>query len=185
MKSFKGFIKGKWSTLSNSEVKANTDIAKQIGEILQSVYSQFPTGHSQFTSSDPVGTDDVDVIDTDDDSAIDAVILTQRQGKGRRIHGIGTDGSQEAKRQMMKRVKDILSVRGNYTEISGRPAQILMDMGVKPINDPKRVEKIVKHDPKVEFEWHGKMDGWEGDGWYTRTFSGGKRMTKMMVGNPL
>lgn len=185
MKSFKSHIKGKWSTLSNSEVKGNTDVTKQIGEILQSVYSQFPTGHRQFTSSDPVGTDDVDIIDTDDDSAIDAVILTQRQGKGRRIHGMGTDGSQEAKRQMMKRLKDILSVHGNYTELSGRPAQILMGMGVKPINDPKRVEKIIKRDPKVEFEWHGKMDGWEGNGWYTRTFSSGKRMTKMMVGNPL
>lgn len=178
MKSFKGYIKGKWSTLSNSEVKSNTDVTKQIGEILQSVYSQFPGGHRQFTSSDPVGTDDVDVIDTDDDSAVDAVILTQREGKGRRIHGMGTDGSKEAKHQMLKRVKEILSVRGNYTEISGRPAEILMGMGVKPIDDRKRVEAIVKRDPKVEFEWLG-------NGWYARTFSGGKWMKKIMVGNPL
>jgi hypothetical protein len=178
MKSFKGYIKGKWFTLSNSEVKSNTDVTKQIGEILQSVYSQFPGGHRQFTSSDPVGTDDVDVIDTDDDSAVDAVILTQREGKGRRIHGMGTDGSKEAKHQMLKRVKEILSVRGNYTEISGRPAEILMGMGVKPIDDRKRVEAIVKRDPKVEFEWLG-------NGWYARTFSGGKWMKKIMVGNPL
>jgi hypothetical protein len=178
MKSFKGYIKGKWYTLSNSEVKSNTDVTKQIGEILQSVYSQFPGGHRQFTSSDPVGTDDVDVIDTDDDSAVDAVILTQREGKGRRIHGMGTDGSKEAKHQMLKRVKEILSVRGNYTEISGRPAEILMGMGVKPIDDRKRVEAIVKRDPKVEFEWLG-------NGWYARTFSGGKWMKKIMVGNPL
>jgi len=178
MKSFKSHIKGKWSTLSNSEVKGNTDVTKQIGEILQSVYSQFSGGHRQFTSSDPVGTDDADIIDTDDDSAVDAVILTQREGKGRRIHGMGTDGSKEAKHQMLKRVKEILSVRGNYTEISGRPAEILMGMGVKPIDDRKRVEAIVKRDPKVEFEWLG-------NGWYARTFSGGKWMKKIMVGNPL
>lgn len=178
MKSFSQYIiESRWKTLSPSEAKSNKDVAQEVGEILKAVYSQFPGGHRQFTSADPIGTDDVDVVNVDDDPAVDAVVLTQRYGGGRKIHGMGSDGSQSAKRALMARLKEILSKEGNYTELSGRPAEILMGMGVKPINDPKRIEAIVKRDPKVEFEWLG-------NGWYARTFSGGKWMKKIMVGNP-
>lgn len=178
MKPFRQYIsEARWKTLSAVEAKSNTNVAREVGEILKAVYSAFPGGHRQFTSADPIGTDDVDVVDVDDDPAVDAVILTQRYKGGRKVHGMGSDGSQAGKRALMARLKKILSRDGNYTELSGRPAEILMGMGVKPITDPKRVEAVVRRDPKVEFEWLG-------NGWYARTFSGGKWMKKIMVGNP-
>lgn len=179
MKPFSHYIsETNWKTLSPGEAKANRDISAEVADILKKVYSQFPGGHRQFTSSDPIGDDDVDVANVDGDPEIDAVILTRRYSGGRQIHGMGSDGSQPAKRALMDRLKEILSIKGNYTEISGRPAEILLGMGVKPVDDPKRVEAIVKRDPKVEFEWLG-------DGWYARTFAGGKWMKKIMVGNPV
>lgn len=179
MKPFSQHIaEAQWRTLSSSEAKSNKDVADQIAEILKSVYSQFPGGHRQFTSADPIGTDDAEVVNVDSDPEIDAVILTQRYSGGKKIHGMASDGSQPAKRALMARLKRILSVRGNYTEVSGRPAEILMDMGVEPIQDPERIKAVVMRDPKVEFEWLG-------NGWYARTFSGGKWMKKIMVGNPI
>ena len=163
--------------LNNVDLKKDKQIVADISAILMDVYTAMG-GHRQFTSTDPIGNDDAYVIDADGDGHVDAVILTDKGIGGVKIHGMGTNGNQLAKRMMMQQIKKLLSIKGMYTEISGRPAEILLSMGVKPINDPVKIEKIVTRDPKVEFEWLG-------DGWYARTFGGGRWMKKIMVGKPI
>lgn len=122
-------------------------------------------------------------VDLHNSPDFDLIVWGSKTKYGVKFSGVGHDGSNEAKREYLKSRANFLKSKGYYGEISGKLAEILMNMYDLPVvNKQSDVEKILGK----EIEWHGQHPsdpGIKGDGWYTRVI-GKERHTKILVGNP-
>jgi len=174
--------KNKWVKLGASDVKTNTDVQRDIFDIIRSAYANLG-GHPDFPnrSSVPHDNDRINVIDTDSDKDIDATILSKTTIHGKKMTAMASDGSTDAKKALLQRAVDLLNKEGNYMEASEKVLDILVAKGAKVVTTQKTVEKVLSG---KQVTWHGKHpEGKDGDGWYSRMI-GGKMKTKRMLGNP-
>jgi len=172
----RGLVQGKdqWQSLSTAQVQKNTDVRRDIFDIINAAYAPIG-GHPDFPNADSVPADNniTDVIDTDAPDDVDAAILSKTTPFGKKMTTIGSDGGAEAKRQVLKKAVDILNTQGSYVEASGKLLDILVSRGAPVVKDEATVRAVLR----------GKEIEWKGNGEYVRAI-GGKRHTKQMLGKP-
>jgi len=114
--------------------------------------------------------------DVDSDQLADAFIIYKSTSYGNKIALLGTNGKKDAKRDLIKKVVDLLNTRGWFIEASLKMEEILKSSNVPVINDAEMIKNVVGADKKPEMEK---------DGYYTRFLSkASKRIRKRMYGIP-
>lgn len=114
--------------------------------------------------------------DVDADHLADAFIIYKETKYGNKIALLGTNDKKDAKRELIKKVLELLNKRGWFIEASVKMEQLLSTSNVPVINDEKMINDIVGADKKPELEK---------DGYYTRLLSkASKRIRKRMYGIP-
>lgn len=124
------------------------------------------------------------VADVDDDPDINAGILYTDWHGSKKASAIATDGKPASKAVIKKMMKHMFNSPGTWIEVSGAPANIMLNkLGLNSLDDEEKVRKSL---PDVgEIIWHGEHPkglGY-GNGWYTRKINGIPE-TKIIVGNP-
>jgi|GEM_PF-1676913 hypothetical protein len=114
--------------------------------------------------------------DIDADNLADAFIIYKETKCGNKIALLGTNDKKDAKRDVIKKVIELLNKRGWFIEASLKMEQILSSSNVPVIYDEKMINDIVGADKKPELE---------DKGYYTRLLSkASKRIRKRMYGVP-
>jgi hypothetical protein len=117
----------------------------------------------------------VQLVNTDVDAEPDAFIIYKRTPYGNKLALLGSDGSPDAKRAVIKRAVELAHQSGWYAEASHKIADLLIKNGLRPIDDELVVRTVLK----------GKEDfTWLGDGHYTRSLGGVGQVTKALFGHP-
>jgi hypothetical protein len=167
------YAKDKWVELSMED---RSLLRYEIWNIVDIAYQ--PLGGHVRVSSPAAVIMDPDLnfwtaIDIDKDPNVDCVIFS-RPSHGHKISGWGHDGSKEARKELMKQLISLLHKHGFWIEVSGRPAEILIESGCRYASE-KTVKRIF---PDSEINWLG-------DGVYTRTLPDGTITEKeYLVGQP-
>lgn len=114
--------------------------------------------------------------DVDNDHQSDAFIIHKETKYGNKIALLGTNDKKEAKKELIKKVIDLLNTKGWFIEASLKMEQILATSSVPVVMDQKMISDVVGADKKIEFGENG---------YYTRFLSkASKRITKRMYGIP-
>lgn len=175
--------KNTWYTMSSSKVRANKDIQKDIYDIIRSTYANLG-GHPDFPnqSSVPHDNTNIKVTDTDAPDDADATILSKKTPHGLKVTALGSDGGNDAKRDLITKIVEMLGKDGNYCEMSGKIAAIVSSKGAKMVENEALVRKVLTG---KQITWHGNHpDGvTAGKGWYSRLL-GGSPHVKAMFGKP-
>jgi len=175
--------KNKWVDLKADQVRGNKNIQKDIYDIIRAAYAPVG-GHHDFPSpsSVPHDQDSIQIVDVDNPDDVDATLLSKNTAHGKKITTLGSDGGTEAKKQLLLKAIKLVNSNGNYMEVSGKIADILISRGAPTVNKEDTVRKVLQG---KEITWHGKHpDGSVAvQGWYTRMI-GGQPKTKIMIGKP-
>lgn len=180
--------KGKWKDLKATDIPSydnkNRNISDEIFELISNSYASIG-GHIDFKTAKDIPADHTEwkLIDIDKDPDPDIVQFSKKTSHGIKSTGSATDGSNSAKKKLIdKKVKD-LNKSGNYGEVSGAIAHILISRHNIPFVDNKNdVEKVLRK----KIKWIGEHSSGKypnHPGWYSRTL-GGKKHLKIMVGKP-
>ena len=163
--------KNKWLPLSSDEL---SKLEKELYDLIDNAYGPIG-GHPNVTSpaSIPSAADLYTVIDLDDDPEDDAVIMSKNRAGGKKLVGMGHDGSKPARSAAVNFTADSLKQSGYYIEVSGKIFDILKAKGVPIVDDEETVRGALK----------GKEIKWHGDGSYDRLIAG-KKIRKIMMGKP-
>jgi hypothetical protein len=114
--------------------------------------------------------------DIDNDNLADAFIIYKTTKYGNKIALLGTNDKKDAKRDLIKKVIELLNTRGWFIEASLKMEDILSSSNVPVIKDEAMISDVVGPDKKPEMEK---------DGYYTRFLSkASKRIRKRMYGVP-
>jgi hypothetical protein len=112
--------------------------------------------------------------DVDNDHLPDAFIIYKETAYGNKIALLGTNDKKEAKKDLLKKVIELLNTRGWFIEASLKMEEILSASNVPVIEDKQMIMDVVGRDKKPEFEDHG---------YYTRLLSkANKRIRKRIYG---
>lgn len=119
-------------------------------DLVQTAYKATPDGSFINALKDVLPSDWV-VIDLDDNPDIDATIFyrqarSNEKWKGRKVQGIGHDGSTEAKTKVIDRLVTELGKSGTWIEASHALERVLLKKGVKPVTDVKVLQKLFNDD---------------------------------------
>jgi hypothetical protein len=114
--------------------------------------------------------------DVDNDHIADAFIIYKQTKYGNKIALLGTNDKKEAKKDLIKKVIELLNSRGWFIEASLKMEEILSSANVPHVQNEDMVRDIVGRDKKPEFE---------DQGYYTRLLSkASKRIRKRIYGKP-
>lgn len=166
--------KGKWVAAPTKAPRGN-----ELVKLVQTAYKNTPEGSfinslSDLTSSKWLGKDH------DSDPELDVTIFYRaaRGGeswKGYKIQGVGHDGSDESKKRVLQKLKELLSKNGWWVEASDALEHVLYKMGVPYVKDEGFAQKVF---PNTDL----KMVGDKGK--YTRILFGSKRIKETIFGKP-
>lgn len=178
--------KGDVVTLRAGDFKAlrspGVDVSDELFDLISSSYSKIG-GHANVTSAAdiPGDSDYWEIIDVDADPEPDVVNFGKTTSHGRKNTGSATDGGAAAKKELLDRKVAELHKAGNYGEVSGAIAHILLTRHSVPfVNSQAEVERVLGKKVK----WIGEDPKYPGyDGWYERAI-GGHAHAKIMVGKP-
>ena len=164
-------LEDNWRPLTSAEVESDKE---ELFKMIDTAYAPLG-GHPNVTNPGDVKTaaQGYDVIDLDDDPEDDAVIMTKNRAGGKKLVGMGHDGSKPAKSAAVAKTVNALNKNGYYIEVSGKILDILKAKGVAIVDDEKTVVTALK----------GKKIKWHGDGSYDRII-GGQKHRKVMMGKP-
>jgi hypothetical protein len=166
--------------------KRHPELADEFFDLIATAYAEIG-GHAKVQSPRDVFADpDWDFwegVDIHGDQNFDIILFGSKTRYGIKYAGVGHDGSKDAKRVYLDARGKELHKSGNYIEVSGKLAAILIGKyGCPVVSDHKDVEKVLGK----EVEWLGKNTqeaGMPGDGWYIRKI-GGHPHAKIMLGKP-
>ena len=163
------------------------DIEQDVFDMIEKSYASLG-GHAKIKKPSDVGTQYPywNVADTDEDPEPDVAELSSSSptSHGKKLGAVATDGSAEAKNALMDMLRHFFSTPGNWAEVSGAMANILIKkLGIKPVEDVEKVKSLLGG---KEIVWNGSENP-EGNslnvnGWYTRVI-GSEPHTKIIVGS--
>lgn len=166
--------KGKWvyPSISNR--------GEELVDLVQTAYKRTKDGSFVNSKGDLAPSNWV-AMDFDDEPKLDVTLFyrTPRSGeqwKGKKIQGIGHDGSSDAKRIVLNKLSEMLKKRGIWIEASDAVEHILYKANTPYIKDKETIKRIFP-DSKVE------MTGFKGQ--YKRTLNSNKWITESVFGNPV
>jgi hypothetical protein len=167
-----------------SDSDVGNSIAKDIANLVKKSYSDiggFPDAEteagvkSKFTH--------FNVADVDEDPEPDTGVLYKNMGGSKKIGAIASDGGARAKEILRKQLKSLFAKPNTWAELSGAPANIMINKyGFPTVDNEAQVRSLM---PDREITWHGKHPDASvsyGEGWYTRVIDG-RPFTKIIVGN--
>ena len=177
--------KRKWTSLPIKKLGKNNDLTQDIFDMIDKSYGPIG-GYPDFKKPSDLPSDSTNwiAVDTDDVPDFDAVRFSKPGPGGQKMTGSATDGSEAAKKMMINKTAKMLDTKGNYAEMSGPIAHIMITRkGVPYVADEESARRLL---PGKDIEWvgkhpEGKYPGY--DGWYYRML-GGKRHMKIMLGRP-
>lgn len=176
--------KNRWIQVTPAQLEKNPKIADELFELIQTAYAPIG-GHLKFRKASDVkanATMIVTAVDIDADPQADVVQVDKKKPAGRKSVAMGHDGTRAAKDAAIEHKSRILRARGNYAEMSGKIAHIMIKRGIPAVKDPRVVADVLGK----PIEWVGAHpEGKYPDhpGWYYRTI-GGKRTLKVLLGYP-
>jgi hypothetical protein len=166
--------KNKWVNIDSKE-----EYSDELINLVQTAYKNTPEGSFINTKRDIIPSE-WHSIDLDENPDIDATIFyrnsrANESWNGKKIQGIGHDGSREAIDALLKRLQNLLNQTGNWIEASDALEHILYKMGVPYIQDQKEASKIFPNS-------NLKMVGDRGK--YERNLEDGKKVKETIFGKP-
>jgi hypothetical protein len=169
----------------NSEM--GKDVTDDVFQMIQKSYDKIG-GHAKIRKPGDIGSTYPvwDLADVDKDPEPDVARLSTKSNTTGGLKGgaVATDGSPEAKSYLMNFLSDFYNTPGNWGEVSGAMANILIKkLGFKPVENEETVRKLLGN---KEIVWHGDTNP-EGSsfgvsGWYSRKI-GDHDHVKIIVGN--
>lgn len=113
--------------------------ADDLIDLVQTAYKKAPKGSFVNTKSDLVGSD-WHSIDFDDQPDVDATIFyrearSEETWTGKKIQGLGHDGSRESIQILLKRLNKLLHEKGAWVEASDAMEHVLYKAGVPYVKD--------------------------------------------------
>ena len=177
--------KRNWTKLPIKKLGANNDLTQDVFDMIDKSYGPIG-GYPDFKKPSDLPSDSTDWIgvDTDKEPDFDAVRFSKPGPGGQKMTGSATDGSEAAKKMMVNKTAKMLDTKGNYAEMSGAIAHIMITRkGVPYVADEESARRLL---PGKDIEWvgkhpEGKYPGYEG--WYYRIL-GGKKRIKIILGRP-
>jgi hypothetical protein len=192
MKSFRKFLqeeidfpKRKFVNIPRVLLGKNNNITKEIFDLIDKTYASIG-GHVDFSKPSDLPSDYTFWVgaDTDNDPDVDVVRFGKQGPGGLKLAGSGTDGSDAAKQMMINKTAKMLNTKGNYGEMSGGIAHMMIKYKKVPfVSNPEDIKKLLPGKDVTYIGEHpnGKYPGY--DGWYERTL-GGKKHMKIILGSP-
>ena len=177
--------KRNWTKLPIKKLGKNNDLTQDVFDMIDKSYGPIG-GYPDFKKPSDLPSDSTDWIgvDTDKEPDFDAVRFSKPGPGGQKMTGSATDGSEAAKKMMVNKTAKMLDTKGNYAEMSGAIAHIMITRkGVPYVADEESARRLL---PGKDIEWvgkhpEGKYPGYEG--WYYRIL-GGKKRIKIILGRP-
>jgi len=177
--------KRNWTKLPIKQLGKNNDLTQDVFDMIDKSYGPIG-GYPDFKKPSDLPSDSTDWIgvDTDKEPDFDAVRFSKPGPGGQKMTGSATDGSDAAKKMMVNKTAKMLDTKGNYAEMSGAIAHIMITRkGVPYVADEESARRLL---PGKDIEWvgkhpEGKYPGYEG--WYYRIL-GGKKRIKIILGRP-
>lgn len=172
-----------WANLKQDEIETDDDLKKELFSLIDKTYA-YIGGHVNIKDPSDIPADYNLWIakDVDSDGEPDVVKFAKYTPFGIKWTGSASDGSREAKNELIQKSVNLFFQKGNFAEVSGAIAHILLKkFGVPAIESKEEVEKIINK----KIEWVGKHpDGLypEYSGWYYRKFNDGEKHIKIIVG---
>ena len=112
--------------------------------------------------------------DVDKDGLADAFIIYKTTKYGNKIALLGTNGLKDAKRDIVKKLLELVNTKGWFIEASLRMEELLSQSNAPVVNDKQAIFDIVGKDKDPQMQ---------ADGYYTRFLSKAhKRITKRIYG---
>jgi hypothetical protein len=169
-------LKNSWELLISNADKE--EFSSDLVKLVQHAYKKSSMG-SFIKSKADVLPSDWNVIDWDDNEAVDACIFWRsnrpnENWQGIKIQGIGHDGRPESKNLLLSRLRTLLSQPGTWIEASDQLVYALEKAGVSPVTDEKLIQQVFK-DPNIKLNTKAE---------YTRQLSSGTTVTEKMFGKP-
>lgn len=181
--------KGKWVDIPTSDLHhrdpEDKDLSDEFFDMIDKSYAPIG-GHIDFNSPQDLPADHTDwnAVDVDADPEPDAVKIAKHGPGGLKSTGGASDGTPEGKKAYIERSAKALKTPGNYGELSGGIAHMMIKYHNVPyVDNPQDVQRLLKG---KDIEWvgahpEGKYPGY--DGWYRRKLGGHMHM-KIMLGMP-
>lgn len=167
--------------------KMGKDVTDDVFDMIQKSYDKIG-GHAKIRKPEDIAASYPiwDLADVDKDPEPDVAELSTQSSTTGGLKGgaIATDGSPEAKTHLMHFLKDFYNTPGNWGEVSGAMANILIKkLGFTPIEDEKIVKKLLGNKQII---WYGANNPSGNNlgvsGWYSRQI-GDHDHVKIIVGN--
>ena len=176
------FRAGPETTVDKQELVKRRPWAEEAVTLIQTAYAPIG-GHANLRTVEDLERDDADVYrfaDIDADLEPDVLQVSKTTPYGFKTVAMGHDGTREARRQsIVGKIEDFRTF-GNYGEVSGRLAEIVLEAGVPVVGDQRVVEKVLGK----KVDWVGMDPERPGVyGWYERML-GGHKHRKILVGLP-
>ena len=176
---------GRWVELTGREVASNPELAQELLDLVNTAYAPIG-GHVKLRTPADIARNASFWMasDIDSDAEPDVVSLAKKTTYGLKSVGMGHDGSRTAKDFVLTKKAKSLNQRGNYAEMSGAIAHIMLKRhGAPSVNSQEEVERVLGK----QVEWVGAHpDGKypRNPGWYVRDIAGQRHM-KILLGMPL
>jgi len=146
--------KNKWIRLKEEDKLE--ELKDNLYVLVNNAYSKLG-GHVSIQNPDDVLKRDYWLaVDIDSDPDADAVIFGKRTKYGIKISGIGHDGENRSKRELLETLIRLLNKRGFFIEASGRLKDFLENADVKYISDIKILKHIFTDSKNIELSENGE-----------------------------
>lgn len=166
--------KNKWIDIDNK-----SQYSDELIDLVQTAYKKSSEGSFINTKKDIIPSEWLS-IDFDENPDIDATIFYRKSRpnetwSGKKIQGIGHDGTREAINIVLNKLNKLLNQNGNWVEASEALEHILYKLGVPYIKNEKKAKNIFPNS-------NLKMTGDKGK--YERTLENGKKIKETIFGKP-
>jgi hypothetical protein len=151
--------------------RAAMNYSSEIFNLIQTAYSN-KGGNAEIKKAEDLKNTDISywvLKDIDQDPEADVVFGGKFTKSGIKVTIIGQDGSSDAKREVLKKLTDLMKTGGFYAELDKDLAQ---KIGVAHIKDENTIRSIINKELK-----------YNSDGSYDRKIAGHTH-TKVLVGKP-
>lgn len=169
--------KDQWVVLFTSDAKE--EAGQELIDLVQNAYSTTSQG-SFINSIRDVIPSDWNVIDFDKDPDIDGCVFFRyprpnELWSGKKIQGIGHDGTSQSKQKTIQKTVELLSKPGYWIESSDAMRAVLKKLNVPAVTNVDILKKLFR-DPKLEMI---------SDDTYMRVLPTGRTITETVFGNPV
>jgi len=163
--------------------KNDKELKDEFFNLIQTAYAEIGGNIKVKTPDDVFKDTDWDYWEGEDlhgDKDFDIISFGKKTKYGIKFCGVGHDGEKESKREYLSLRAKSLKEIGNYIEVSGKLAAILIDKYKVPmVTDKKEIETILGK----EIKWLGINKDLPGDSWYSRKIAR-EDHEKIMLGRP-